>query len=81
MGKGLENHLESCPGSLGELGTSCASNWAATLRLPAVTTSSKAIKHHLFRVKTDAKLATKRLVEVVVFSLRVPYWVPDFLSP
>jgi hypothetical protein len=35
------------------------------LRLPAVTTSFKAINHHLFRVKTDAKLATKHLVEVM----------------
>jgi hypothetical protein len=36
------------------------------LMLQSVTTSSKAISHHLFRVKTDAKLAKKRLVEVML---------------
>jgi hypothetical protein len=35
------------------------------LMLTSVTTSSKAINHHLFRVKIDAKLAKKRLVEVM----------------
>ena len=43
----------------------CASNWAATLKLLSVTTSSKAINHYLIRVKTDAKLATKHLIEVM----------------
>jgi hypothetical protein len=63
--KGLENHRESWPGCLDELDISWVSNWTATLRLPSVTTSSKAINHHLFCVKTDAKLATKYLVEVM----------------
>jgi hypothetical protein len=65
MQKGLDNHLKSCPGCPGKLDISCASNWAATLRLLSVTTSFKAINHYLFRVKTDAKLATKHLVEVM----------------
>jgi hypothetical protein len=55
--EGLDNHLGSCPGCLDELGISCASNWAATLKLPSITTSSKAINHHLF----NAKLATSHL--------------------
>jgi hypothetical protein len=63
--EGLDNHLGSCPGCLDELGISGASNWAATLKLPSVTTSSKAIDHHLFCVKTNAKLATNHLVEVM----------------
>jgi hypothetical protein len=65
MRKELDNHLESCPGCADELGISCASNWAATLRLPSVTTSSKAINNYSFRVKTGAKLANKHLVEVM----------------
>jgi hypothetical protein len=63
--EGLDNHLGSCPGCLDELGISCASNWAATLKLPSITTSSKAINNHLFCVKTNAKLATNHLVEVM----------------
>jgi hypothetical protein len=62
--EGLDNHLGSYPGCLDELGISCAPNWAATLKLPSVTTSSKAINHHLFCVKTKAELATNHLVEV-----------------
>jgi hypothetical protein len=70
MRKGLKNHLESYPGCLDKLGISCVSNWAATLlRLPSVTNhlfTTKAINHHLFPVKTtDAKLATKHLIEIM----------------
>jgi hypothetical protein len=55
MQKGLDNHLQSCPG--------CPN--PAMLRFLSVTTSSKAINHYLFRVKTDAKLATNHLVGVM----------------
>jgi hypothetical protein len=67
MQKGLDNHLQSCPGCPDGLDISCASNWAATLRLLSVTTSSKAINHDLFRVKTYTKLATNHLVEVMCY--------------
>ena len=61
--KGLENHLKSRPGCLDELGISRESNWAATLGLSSVTTSSEAINHHTFGVETDVKLAAKRPVD------------------
>ena len=63
--KGLENHLKSCPACLNELGISRSSNRAVQLGLSSVTTSSKVINHHLFRVKIDPKLAAKRPVEVM----------------
>ena len=63
--KGLENHLKSCPACLNELGISRSSNWAVQLGLSLVTTSSKVINHHLFRVEIDPKLAAKRPVEVM----------------
>ncbi len=63
--KGLENHLKSCPACLDELGISRSSNWGVKLGLSSVTTSSKAINHHLFPVEIDTKLAAKRPVEVM----------------
>jgi len=63
--KGLENHLKSRPGCLDELEISRDSNWAATLGLSSVTSSSKAINHHTFGVETDPKLSAKRPVDVM----------------
>ena len=63
--KGLENHLKSRPGCLDALGIRRDTNWAATLGLSTVTTSSKEINHHTFPVETDAEAAAKRPVEVM----------------
>ena len=63
--KGLENHLKSRPGCLVELGLSSDSNWAVTLGLASVTTSSKSLNHHTFHVETDTKTAAKRPVDVM----------------
>jgi hypothetical protein len=60
--KGLENHVKFLPKCLHDLGISRA----ASLGISPPLSSSQPINHHLFRFETDANLAAKRSVEVML---------------